>query len=161
MLHDFCLFLPIPTLLKLPSPALVSLLIPPLTLPIPILLGFHTCVRPHFSISKIIRGGSKFQCKILKVAWMQQLLTFCMHSLWFFFSPVCTEQKRTTLQGNPNFFEKILPWNFIPLFNCSIMVNAWKTLWESFPINLKTLEFWKFELLIYLEVSWILLYIKL
>jgi len=41
---------------------------------------------------------------------MNGTVAYILHALaLIFFSPVCTEQKRTTLQGNPNFFEKILP----------------------------------------------------
>ena len=114
MLHDFFLFLPIPTLLKLPSPALVSLLIPPLTLRAPILLGFHTRVCPHFSVSKIRRGGSKFQCKILKVDEWNSCLHFACISFDFFTSLHWTRENNFARQSK--FFWKILPhWLIIVL----------------------------------------------
>lgn len=87
------------------GPALVSLLIPPLTLPTPILLGFHTRVRPHFSVSKIRRVVQNFSVKFWKLYEWNSCLHFACIS-FDFFSPVCTEQKRTTLQGNPNFLKK-------------------------------------------------------
>ena len=100
------------------------LLIPPLTLPIPILLGFHTCVRPHFSISKIRRGGSKFRCKILKVAWMEQLLTFCMHSLWFFFHQFALSKREQLCKAIQIFLKKF----YLEISSHCLIVLVWSML---------------------------------
>lgn len=36
---------------------------------------------------------------------MNGTVAYILHALALIFLPVCTEQERTTLQGNPNFFD--------------------------------------------------------